>query len=587
MLTSAPPATQPRKARRFPNARAALLCAAALLLPAAAPGASQTFAQTPAQREVPASVAGRLTDGAHGLPGLAVVLMTTEGGARTRVVASAKTDAEGNYRLTNVPPGRYKISPFSPTYIVQGMNMYDYPPGKPLNLSAGESVENIDFRMERGGVITGRVTEADGNPVIGEAVGVFPADKNNQQAMERMFTDARDHSTDDRGVYRIYGLLPGIYHVSVGADGDNGAVSFGRRKLYRRTFYPDAAEEAQAKTVEVWAGVETADIDITLGRAVKTYRASGRFVNAETGQPVANISYGYGPVRADGRLAGGFGGGFTTNERGEFQTEGLTPGRYTIFASPFAMYPPDTSEFYNEPATFEVADADVTGVVVKLRTGASVSGVVVLEGVSDRAAAARLLAGVRLYGYVETPGQQTAPYSPRYASVAADGSFRIGGLHPGKLRISMSDAASKLTLARVDVNGANGIGGVDVAEGAQLTGLRVVASYGSGVIRGQVNILNGTPPPGARVYVTVRRAGASGPDAGYGRSVEADARGRFVLENVAAGEYELRANLIVFQAQPGTRPPRGESQQVSLAEGGDMNVTLNIDLGAPVKGVRQ
>jgi protocatechuate 3,4-dioxygenase beta subunit len=581
MLTSAP---QPRNPRTSPKARAALSCAAAaFLLCAAALRPSQGFAQT--QRGVPATVSGRVTDGEHGLPGITVELMAVDTGMRTSVAARAKSDADGNYRLTNVPPGRYKVIPFAPTYVVQGMNLQEYPPGKALNLSAADSVEDIDFRLERGGVITGRVTDADGNPAVGEAVSVVPADRNGRPGVQIDSFDRGEFATDDRGVYRVYGLPPGTYHVGVGQGGAGGAVSFGRRKLYKRTFYPDATEEAQAKAVEVAAGGEVADVDITLGRAVKTYRASGRFVNAETGQPVAGVPYGYGPVRPDGRLGGGFGGGFTTNERGEFQTEGLAPGRYTVFTAAFANAQ-ESGEFYSEPVTFDVTDADVTGVVVKLHTGASVSGAVVLEGVSDRATAARLLSGVRLYGFVEMPDRASVPNISRSLSVAADGSFRLSGLRAGKLHIRLTDPRSKLTLSRVEVNGANiGNSGIEVAEGAQVTGVRLVAFYGGGVIRGQVNITNGTPPPGARVYVRARRTGAAPADADFGRAAEVDARGHFVLENLAAGEYELRAEIIAFQ--PGVvRPPPGEAQHVSLAEGGDMSVTLNIDLAAPAKGGR-
>ena len=590
MPTSATPAPQPRKARRLSKARAALARAAAYLFPAAAlflsaaaPGPAQTFAQMPAQKEAPAAVSGRVTDGERGVAGVAVVLTSSDPSTRPQAVARAKTDAEGNYRLTNVPPGRYKILPFAPTHVVQGMSRYDYPPGKPLNLAAGESVEDIDFRLERGGVITGRVTDAEGNPVIGEVVSIFPVDKNQQSPMLRGPIDPRDYSTDDRGVYRIYGLLPGRYHVSVGQGGEGGAVSFGRRRLYRRTFYPEATEESQAKVVEVTAGGEATDVDITLGRAVKTYRASGRFVNAETGQPVANVPYSYGPVTPDGRFGGSYGGGYTTNERGEFQTEGLAPGHYAVFAGSYDIR--DNSEFYNEPATFDVVDADVTGVVVKLRTGASVSGVVTLEGVSDQATAARLLSGVRLYGIIESAAQRMEPSTTRMPAVTADGSFRFAGLRPGKLRISASTPpGSGLTLWRVELNGANASGGVDVAEGAQVTGVRVVLVRGSGAIRGQVNVTNGAVPPGARLYVNARRAGSGAAESAYSRSAEADARGRFAIENLPPGEYEVRANIIVFQ--PGMRPPPGESQHVALGEGGDMSVTLTVDLSAPVKGGR-
>src|SRR5918912_3730186 len=141
MLTRAPSAPQPPKAPPRAQARAAraaayLFYAAALFVSAAAPGTAQTFAQMPAQKEAPAAVSGRVTDGERGVAGVAVVLMSSDQSTRPQAVARAKTDSEGNYRLTNVPPGRYKILPFAPTYIVQGLGLYEYPPGKPLNLGA-------------------------------------------------------------------------------------------------------------------------------------------------------------------------------------------------------------------------------------------------------------------------------------------------------------------------------------------------------------------------------------------------------------------------------------------------------------------
>jgi protocatechuate 3,4-dioxygenase beta subunit len=586
MLTSFPSAS-PRKARRLLRPRAARLFPAALLLFFVAPAAAPTFAQTAAQREAPATVTGRVTDGEKGLAGVAVVLVPADAPTRLQAVARAKTDAEGNYRMTGVAPGHYKVLPFSPTYVVEGMNVYEYPPGKSLNLAAGESVEGIDFRLERGGVITGRVTDADGQPVIAESVSVVPvrnmSDPQQQTQVLRGPFDVRDYSTDDRGVYRIYGLLPGTYHVSVGQGGDNtGALSYGRRKLYRRTFYPDATDEAQASAVEVTAGGESSGVDITLGGAMKTFRASGRFVSAETGQPVAGIRYSYAPLRADGHLAGGYGGLFSTNERGEFQTEGLAPGHYAVFASNFGAPQSADNALYSDPVTFDVVDSDVNGIVVRLRAGASVSGVVAVEGVADPGVAARLLSGVGLYGVPQPTSQTIVPNISRSLAPGPDGTFRLAGLQPGKLRIFVNGNPKGLTLSRVELNGANVTNtGLDIAEGAQVTGVRVVIAYGTGVIRGQVNFLNGSVPASARVYIYARRAGAEDSNGGW---AEADARGRFVMQNLPAGDYEVHARVMIFQ--PGQRPAMSEQQHVSLGEGGDTTVTLTVDFGAPPGGVK-
>jgi protocatechuate 3,4-dioxygenase beta subunit len=530
-----------------------------------------------AQTAAPVSVAGRVTDGEHGVAGITVTLMSADPSTRFRAVARARTDGEGRYRLSNVAPGRYQIMPFAPVYVVQDLTD-NWPPGKPLNLAAGEEVSDIDFRVERGSVITGRVTDADGTPVIGEQVSLTSADKDKPFRWRGFSSggfDPREISTDDRGVYRLYGLPPGRYKVSVGQSDENGAVNFGRRKLYKRTFSPDTTDETQARVVEVTAGGEATDVDITLGRALKTYRASGRFVNAETSEAMPGIVFSYGVLDNNGQGLSNFGGGQTTNARGEFQIEGLAPGRYAVFSASWD----GTSDFYSDAAQFEIKDAEVRGLVVKMHRGASVSGVVTVEGLSDRAAAARLIAGLRLYSFVERRAEGFVPEYGRQITVGADGSFRVGGLRAGKLRFSLADdRTGKLTITRIELNGANMSTGIDVAEGAQVTGARIVLAYGSGVVRGQVNYGNATLPAGSRVIAFARRITTGSDDAG-GRTVEVDSRGRFVIEGLAPGEYEIRARVFsngaIYQS---------DAQRVSLAENGDMNVTVTLDLSTPYRG---
>jgi protocatechuate 3,4-dioxygenase beta subunit len=545
-----------------------------VLLSTAPASYAQTASAPYVQREAPASVTGRVREGERGVAGIVVALMSSDPSQRFKTIARAKTDAEGRFRLSNVAPGRYQIMPFAPVYVVQGMSD-NWPPGKLLTLLAGEEVSDIDFRVERGGVITGRVTDAEGNPIVAEFVSVASAD-NDTQPLRRGPFDQRDQMTDDRGVYRIYGLPAGNYRVSVGQSDERGAITYGRRKVYRRTFYPEATEAAQARLVEVKPGSEATGIDITLGRAVKTYRASGRFVFDETGQPAPNIVFGYGTLDPTGQRISSTGGGLATNARGEFQTEGLTPGRYAVFA----QQQQDATDFYSDIVSFEVADADVTGVVVRLKRGVSVSGIITIEGLSDRAAATRLLSQVRLFGFVESSRQLSAPNFLRPPSIAPDGSFRLGGLRPGKLRIMASAEGTKgLTLSQVELNGANVTGGVDITEGVQLTGLRVRMTYGSAVLRGQVNFINGMLPPNARVMAFARRVGATSVEGmGGNHQVSTDARGLYIIEGLAAGEYEIIVR--VFNAG---RVFASEVQRVSLAEGGEMNITTPIDLSAAFK----
>ena len=184
MPTRAHSNTNPSKPHRV---RATARGALALLFALCA--AASVFAQG-AQREVPATVAGRVTDGERGVAGVVVMLTSGNQPVRSRAAARAKTDAEGRYRVTNVPPGRYQVMPFAPAYVVEGLTN-GYPPGRSLTLSAGDVAEDVDFRVERGCVVTGRVTDAEGNAIIGVTVSVTPVDNDQGRRFYGSFFDPR------------------------------------------------------------------------------------------------------------------------------------------------------------------------------------------------------------------------------------------------------------------------------------------------------------------------------------------------------------------------------------------------------------
>lgn len=555
-------------------ARVMLFAPLALLLAcgAGARCAAQATAAA-APKEAPATVAGRVTNGEKGVQGVELLLIPPDPANRFKATARAATDAEGRFRLTNVPPGRYQLLPVAPAHVVS--DIAGWPPGRPVTLSPGDAVEDINFTLTRGGVITGRITDAEGKPVIAEQVNVVPVEKDKPQFV-MMGTPGR--ATDDRGVYRIYGLAAGRYRVSVGQSREGGAIRMGGpRRFYRLTYHPDATEEAQAKIVEVTEGGVAEDVDISVAKASKTFKVEGRFVSAETGRPVPDLQFGYGTVEKDAKRIGAFGfTGHRSNARGEFQAQEMAPGRYAIFA----IAGDQEVDWYSDTATFEIDDADVSGIEVKIHRGASVSGVVHIEGVRDRATQARLLKEMSLVRNVEYEGGVTAPNWGR-AVVGPDGSFRVGGLRPGKLRLGLGWPQVKgLTLVRVEREGVEQREGIEIAaEGAQITGVRLVLAYGSAVVRGQVNVTGGTLPPGARMSAMLRRPGATNQQPAA-PPVEVDTRGRFVLEGVAAGEYELHLHL--YGPNVPRRPPL--KQNVSVTEGGETTVTLVLDLNAASKG---
>src|SRR5262249_56505061 len=119
----------------------------------------------------------------------------------------------------------------------------------------------IDFSFKTGGVITGTIALADGRPAIGKTVELDVATGAVATQEERAHINAirRRHlngTTDDRGVYRIYGVTAGDYLV-IPDSGGGGNES-------QQTYYPGIPDKTNAVAVQVKAGAQTDPIDFKL-----------------------------------------------------------------------------------------------------------------------------------------------------------------------------------------------------------------------------------------------------------------------------------------------------------------------------------
>jgi hypothetical protein len=112
--------------------------------------------------------------------------------------------------------------------------------------------------------------------------------------------------------------------------------------------------------------------------------------------------------------------------------------------------------------------------------------------------------------------------------------------------------------------------GVELKSGVSLTGVKLVVVYGSATIRGLIRFENGELPQNARPTVWLRKAGDTG---GSLRSGNLDARGRFIIEGIPNGNYELNVNVNI----PGRHEPVAK-QLVTVSEGTDTEVDITVDL---------
>ena len=530
-------------------------------------------------------IQGRVTIGGKPAPGVVVSLerrpLVSPSNYFTAMYQPANvirktTDLDGVFRFGELLAGKYSLLAEVPAYVVAGAARKDWWPSKRIELTEGEAIENADFGLARGGVITGRVTDEKGRSLPNQLIRLKPTDDYEKWPDEDLISTMTVFTgsllTDDRGIYRIYGLPAGHYQVSAVPVGPNPygilpGFSFGAPQQ-EPVYYSIAADSGTPSVVAVTEGSEIRDVDIRYGRPPSGYKASGRIVDAATGKAIGGAVVNFGTIRPDG------GKEFThtepgalvqANEKGDFLFTALRPGKYLAFA-----VLSEDSEYYSEYAPFEISGADLSGLTVRVRRGQTVSGVVIIEGPagpSEPDVLARALFMVTSQGI----DSNATAWRNSLIHVATDGSFRLVGVQPGQVRFELYPFAEprRYRLLRIERSGAEQKSGVRVSEGENISDLRAVVAVASGVLRGVVKVTEGTLK-GNDVWVEIRALGASG---GNRREVEPD--GQFVFDALSPGEYDV----IVYAGEKDRTTLGSEHVRITI----DTESTVNLAVTIPNK----
>src|SRR2546425_178596 len=523
------------------NSLTRLLCHALIATTAIVLTSFAAHAQSDAKTKANGSISGRVTIGGKVAEGIPVAAFGGENFDRRVAAAKGVSDGDGRYHLSGLAPGNYQVAPLTPNLTAaqqesfQGFGFPYFGTSKNIILAANEMVDDIDVKLVRGGVITGRVTDADNKPVVEVRISLQPIADPQNPVRPPLPYNSQMYQTDDRGIYRIYGLPAGRYTVSVGYSGTEGIVASSSRRYYQRAFYPDVTEPAKATIVELAEGGEATNIDIKVSSSADTYSVTGHVIDSETSLPISGVRIGFLTVRPNQDRPAPFYSGLTSDNRGEFKFDGFGPGHYGAYVSSEN----EGGEFYSNPAYFEIVDKDVTGVELKAIHGLSLSGVVTIDGNMTKDMLAQL-AGLRVSANVmPTSGAQINGSAG--SSVASDGSFQINGLRPGPVAIGLypnGPAGKRPTIARIEHDGLGVSQGFEIQPGQSISGLRIVVNYGTGSIRGTVRFEGGSLPIDSRTFVTCRREGARDTSGG-----QVDSRGHFVINNLAPGTYEVMLQL--------------------------------------------
>jgi hypothetical protein len=200
---------------------------------------------------------------------------------------SIKTDSAGTFNLKGLPAGHYSLSASRSDFLPYDKTTHS----TGVSVSPGQQLKDLRIRLTPGGSIAGRVLDSNRQPVANAVVmAIRPTFVNGRQVLipdlahtanllpigARMIPtwEYPKTVTDDRGQYRIIGLAPGSYYVSVWSAGAEtlDEVTFGggsNRGLTANQppiYYPGVVDPGDSVPVRV-DGTERLGIDLELRSA--------------------------------------------------------------------------------------------------------------------------------------------------------------------------------------------------------------------------------------------------------------------------------------------------------------------------------
>jgi len=519
--------------------------------------ASTCWAQQAAGSTTPSErpngmITGRVVNSA-GEPLSGAVVYASSLGSTTRAQRGT-VDIGGEFKIEGLEAGLYRVSASAPGYVPESQ------PSPTDAQSYYHIGDSVTIRLFKGGVITGTVTGPKG-PLV--AVGVYAIRVRDEADKPLMpSTGFGERATDDRGVYRFYGLLPGGYLIWAAKPGI-GLIAPTGYDNDTPTYFPSSTRDTASEVVVRDGEEMTADIQY---RAEPGHAISGKVVGV--GESQTQFSSGAAINLIDVRDRSSLvGASASSNDNFSFAIYGVADGEYEVSAFQFLQ---SRDELRSPPRRLTVRGADVTGIILTLAPLASIEGRLVFENDPKPGCGKRR----------ETAAQETIVFGRRYesekkANVAAKtdpladvslsvtnyvstglgdakGSFTLKNLPPGSYRIDPHPPASGWYVRSIAMRATQTVAaraaslvvardGITLKPGERVSGLTVTITEGAASIRGRLSVAAGQSlPPRMRLYlVPAERDSSEDLLRVFEGTVAND--GTFMMGNLAPGRYWMIA----------------------------------------------
>ena len=495
---------------------------------------------TPVCAQEEQSTAGLITgkvvnESGQPLAGAAVFVRPMHAGNAFRNTTS---DAEGNFRVNNLNPGLYTITANAPAYTVEN-------PSGPTYYRVGDYAR---LQLVRGGVITGTVTNALGEPVVGVRVRAARVRDAKGQVSKLPTYAFSNLPTDDRGVYRMYGIAPGTYVVSAGGGAGFSSL-FNPYEGDIPTYSPSSPRDTAAEITLRGGDEMTADIRYRgeQGYSISgTAKASG---NSGVTLMLAPVN-GSAPMQSTFQPAGALG----------FAFNGLPDGEYNVAAQEAIQAPGLAMPFMavSDVKRVTVKGASVAGVELVTRPLGSISGRITLEpskipeceGKRPPLFAETIVTAQRHEKDTEADNPIYRQASGGIAGADANGAFVLRNLRAGRYRLDPRLYARYWYLRSITMNTAGPKSPrTDLVahppalkHGEQLNNITITLAEGAASMRGRVALAEATAVPVNTVYlVPIEPAKAEDVLRYFVADIGAD--GAFAFNSVPPGKYLIAAQV--------------------------------------------
>ena len=466
-------------------------------------------------------------DDAHPLAQATLSLRST-GAAPLERPRTVRTDGSGEYTFRDLEPGQYVLRATRKGYIPRNYGQkssYSFrreEVGTTLTVGHGQVLEDIDFRLIRGGVVEGRVVDQNNEAV--ERVTVMMKGYRSLAGEGRLLPFGRDE-TDDRGQFRIFGIPPGNYYLSVSP---RPFIRDPRREIpsFAPTYYPGVLRIEEASRIEVTAGSEVGGFHITVIEAF-SYSVSGRVLTAE-GKP-AYSAWIMSMKESGNDLSSMMGPNTSSDLQGEFKVSGLLPGRHRLYARAGGG-----EDAQMASATLDVVDRDLSGLTLVLGKGAEITGRIVVEGEASTVDWRRISLSL-----VPTGNITLMTFGGSGVRVSEDFTFEIPNRPEGTYRLVAKLPAGNQYVSSIRVEGQDiSDRPIELKRNDRLDGVEIRISADGARISGYVEqVEEREVAAGATVVVFAADPQHRRFPSRFTRTTQTDQSGRFSLEGLVPGEY--------------------------------------------------